>query len=622
MARLERLETYVRLLVEPQDRILEIGRQTGEDPPPLSVVVTPSHTRLVIASREQNEIGRHQLRIEILNNRQARLTNINKNNFLLPTGVDLKPGESVNSPLPMRLNRGGLQLSIEIAGAERNPLPVVDDVFESLAVSPQPPQTMISRSKRELGSVPSPQPVSESFVSSIQRPDPNAMLDRLGRLVTVLQQAASTADFAKEIALTVVEMVNLDRAAVLLLDGDDWKTEAFADHENGVVSQNWRPSQRLLSQLLRDRKTIWGKPGAAWASASESMTFVLAMVAAPILNAAGELIGAVYGDRRIGGSSSRPPIDQFDAKLVEILACGVAGGWARAEQEQAAVARRIQFERFVTKEVARNLEEDSDALRGRDADVTLLFCDIEGFSRISGLLTPKQTFEWINAVMEALSQCVFATKGTLVDYIGDELIAMWGAPYSHENHAVAATEAAYLMMDAMRSLNQRYRLPSNEITQVGIGLNSGPVQVGNTGSELKLKYGPLGSHVNIASRVQGATRFLRTRALITGNTAGLLKGAFRTRRLCSVRLKNINEPVELFELVENPDPDWTEFAADYEKALVAWEKRELRTTIEILSQLVARNSNDGPTMVLLSRAIDFWSRDYLQYDPVWTLASK
>ncbi len=622
MARLERLPTHICLQIEPQDRILEVGRQTRDDPPPFAVIPAPDVTRLVIVSKEQAEIGRRQLRIEVIGPQRVRLTNINDaNSITLSTGSVLGPGESFDAALPVRVIRGSVQLGIEILGGDRLAEPESGDVFQSLPASPQSPSSVVKIARRMYAPDFVPQTATDSLVASIRGSNAEDMFERLGQLVTVLQRAASTADFVDVIAHTAMEMVNLDRAAVLVRDGAAWRVAALAEQRKGGLD-SWRPSQRLLNQVLQDRRTVWGSPDAAGAAVSESAAAIVAVVAAPILDDAGDVIGAVYGDRRIGITWNRPPIDKFDAKMVEIMACGVAGGWARMEQEKAAVARRVQLERFVTKEVAQQLEEDPDALLGRDADVTLLFCDIAGFSRISEQLSPTGTFEWINAVMEMLSTCVLATKGTLVDYIGDELIAMWGAPMVVADHASAAAETAVMMMNSLKTLNEKFALPAGESTQIGIGLNSGRVRVGNTGTEHKLKYGPLGSDVNIASRVQGATRYLRTPALITGATAKQLDGKFCTRRLCSVRLKNIEHPVELFELVADPGPTWSQFAADYERALTAWEQHQLQSAIETLSQMVARNSHDGPTMVLLSRAADVWSRDLHDYDPVWTLPSK
>ena len=624
MARLEKVDSRILVILDSEDRLLELGRQTKDDPQPLAIVPTPELTRLVIVPKDHREVGRRQLRIETLEHNRIRLTNVNEiNGVSLESGSVLAPGNTIDLSLPTTIYRGSVGVTFKSSANSARANEPEEDAFFSLPAAPPAPNSanhaFAPGPKDRSENVATLEP--ESLSDSIRQANPKVMFERLGKLVSVLQRAASSKDFEESISRTAMEMVGLDRAAVLKRVGTTWKISALSvkiDDED----ESWRPSQGLLGLVARDRRTVWGAPGAEGQDIFESVVSVVAMVAAPILDNAGEVIGAVYGDRRFGGGLNCKPIDKFDAMMVEIMACGVAGGWARLEQEQAALTRRIQLERFVTKEVAQQLEDEPDALLGRDADVTVLFCDIVGFSRISEQLSPAKTFQWINAVMEILSECVSATKGTLVDYIGDELIAMWGAPLPLADHASAAAESAIQMLEALQKLNEKHPLPGGELTQIGIGLNSGKVRVGNTGSIKKLKYGPLGSEVNIASRVQGATRFLRAPALITGATARQLEGKFCTRRLCSVRLKNIENPVELFELVAKPGPDWSQLAKNYEIALTAWEEHKLQTTIGTLSQVVAREIYDGPTMVLLSRAVDAWSRDQHQYDPVWTLPSK
>jgi adenylate cyclase len=624
MARLEKDDSRIRVILDADDRILEIGRQTKDDPDPPAIVLTPELTRLVIVPKDHREVGRRQLRIEVLDQDRVRLTNVNEvNGIALDSGSLLAPGKTTELTLPFTVHRGSVGVSFEAQTVARRSHELSYDDFFSLPAAPPAPNSEVpvfSPSHFEISensSKKEPESLSDSFRSS----NKNLMFERLGKLVQVLQRAAAAKDFEESISRTALEMVGLDRAAVLKRAGSTWRISALSmRHDND--DESWRPSQGLLGMVAKDRRTVWGIPGADGQRIFESVASVVAMVAAPILNNAGEVVGAVYGDRRFGAGLNRTPIDKFDAMMVEIMACGVAGGWARLEQEQAALTRRVQLERFVTKEVAQRLEDDPDALLGRDADVTILFCDIVGFSRISEQLSPAKTFEWINAVMEILSECVSATKGTLVDYIGDELIAMWGAPLPISDHASAAAESAIQMLNSLKNFNQKYPLPEGELTQIGIGLNTGKVRVGNTGSVKKLKYGPLGSEVNIASRVQGATRFLRAPALITGATARQIEGKFRTRRLCAVRLKNIENPVDLYELVASAGPEWNQLVKDYEIALKAWEEHKLQTTIGTLSQVVAREVYDGPTMVLLSRAVDAWSRDQHQYDPVWTLPSK
>lgn len=611
MAKLERLPSHILIQLEPSDRKLELGRQTRDEPPPLAVIPKAGLLRLVIASRDEVLIGRDQLRVEVIDPQHVRLTNINENNQVaIPGEGNIGPLESLEVSLPVRITRGTFQVRIE----SYDPIEMYSDgdAFESMAApAPFPNSIFLPKGATLADSDDS------SIVHSIRTSDTRAMLDRLEYLVLVLQQAATSADFAEQIAKESLAMVNLDRAAVMTYRQGHWETVGRAERHSDT-GEEWSPSQMILNEMLRKKLTQLGAPKQSTAST----TSITSLVAAPIKNTEDQIVGAVYGDRQIELGSSRPPIDKIDAKLVEIMACGVSGGWARIEQERAVAARRAQFERFVTKEVAQELEEDPDALKGRDADVTMLFCDIAGFSRISREMPTDKVFEWINAVMEALSKCVLATKGTLVDYIGDELIAMWGAPLSIEDHATAAAQTATMMLESLAELNQRYRLPGGEMTQIGIGLNSGQVRVGNTGSQHKLKYGPLGNEVNVASRVQGATRYLRTPALITGETAKRLNGRFPTRRLCKVRLKNIDEPIELYELTSNQGPQWNHIVENYERALTAWEDRKLQTAIEALSNIVAKVSQDGPSMVLLSRAVDVWSRDQHDYDPVWTLPSK
>src|SRR5207302_9940389 len=138
-------------------------------------------------------------------------------------------------------------------------------------------------------------------------------------------------------------------------------------------------------------------------------------------------------------------------------------------------------------------------------------------------------------------------EGVLVDYIGDEIMAMWGAPEEQPNHAQLACNAALSMLDHLPALNQRWQSTLGEPMSLGIGLNSGEAHVGNTGSPRKFKYGPLGNTVNLASRVQGVTKYLRSRLLLTEQTCqeiGRLDPQLRARarRVGKVSVVNIDEP--------------------------------------------------------------------------------
>src|SRR5262249_21087351 len=288
----------------------------------------------------------------------------------------------------------------------------------------------------------------------------------------------------------------------------------------------------------------------------------------------------------------------------------------------AAIAARVQFEQFFTPQLSQQLAHDPGLLDGRDSEVTILFCDIRGFSRISEKLGPEGTVRWVSQVMGTLSDCVLNHQGVLVDYIGDELMAMWGAPLEQPDHPRMACQAALAMLNTLPGLNERWKPILGEDLNVGIGLNTGKARVGNTGSRQKFKYGPLGNTVNLASRVQGATKYLKCPLLLTEWTQARLDERFRTRRLCQVRVVNIQQPVALYELVTESYPHWEDVKQKYEQALGEFNERNFRPAARILGNLLGEVHDDGPSLVLMSRAVNALVDGADEKHPVWDLPGK
>lgn len=285
--------------------------------------------------------------------------------------------------------------------------------------------------------------------------------------------------------------------------------------------------------------------------------------------------------------------------------------------------REREFAQFFTPELARHFVRHPELLkRGQDTSVTVMFCDIRGFSRISERLGPTETVSWLSDVMARLSDCVIRHRGVLVDYIGDELMAMWGAPEKLPNHAALACHAALDMLDVLPAINERWGEHIQESTEVGIGLNSGFARVGNTGSDRKFKYGPLGNTVNLASRVQGATKYLGTNLLITGDTFDGLDDTFPVRRLCKVRVVNIEHPVDLYEVRPSEPETSRSQRQHYELALNHFEQQELNQATSSLAELLVNHPNDGPSVLLMSRVLDLLLHRSHGFDPVWELPGK
>jgi adenylate cyclase len=586
--------------------VVELGRQAEGESGPFRQKRDAGRTRLVIAHLNEPSLSRKHVLIEPIAEDRFRITNLSSTQPLYSLeGGEVKFQTARELATPVVLTLGKKTLRIQPAASSTEGLQALAE-----AVTP-PGSSIVPRSSL----FPLSQPSGEQ--TSTQ-----ALVRWLRSVMEVLQSAASSSDFFERAAQAVVQMVGLDSGRVLLLNQGEWQTQAARTAHLVAAESNWRPSQHVLGCVCREKRTFWEMPAAAAAPAA-SLIGVKAVVAAPILSRDGTVIGALYGERRReSGFLHDKPITELEAMLVELLAGGVAAGLSRLEQEHAALAARVQFEQFFTPELSRQLEARPDLLKGRDTEVTLLFCDIRGFSRISEQLGPERTVEWLGTILGALSDCVRDHAGVLMDYIGDELIAMWGAPEAQPDHARLACRAALDMLAALPELNQRWGQVLGEPMDLGIGINTGIAQVGNTGTRHKFKYGALGNTVNLASRVQGATKHLKTRLLITGGTQARLGTGFEARRLCRVRVVNIHEPVDLYELPPPGHPCWADAKREYEAGLAEFEKRNFHLSARILANLRGKCPDDGPALLLLSRVVNGMVQEPVPVDLIWELPGK
>ena len=269
--------------------------------------------------------------------------------------------------------------------------------------------------------------------------DPAGMVRWLRVAMEVLQAAATSSDFFEKAAQAAADLVGLDSASVWLLRDDEWVQQAYTSNARLGQPAKAPASRHVLNKVRQRAKTLWDKPEGSATATDQPRLDRRGRRRARSSTARARSSAPSTATARSSARSSRQrgEITEVQAMLVELLASGIAAGLERLRHEQAAVAARVQFEQFFTHDLALQLEKNPDLLKGRESEVTLLFCDIRGFSRISEKLGPAKTVEWINDVMGVLSDSVLAHQGVLVDYIGDELMAMWGAPTEQPDHAAA-----------------------------------------------------------------------------------------------------------------------------------------------------------------------------------------
>lgn len=283
-------------------------------------------------------------------------------------------------------------------------------------------------------------------------------------------------------------------------------------------------------------------------------------------------------------------------------------------------AEKHRLQQYFSRELAQELAcNNGDLLRTRDADVSILFCDIRRFSSISERVGAATTIEWIGSTMGTLARVVFEEQGVLIDYIGDGLMAMWGAPKPLDNHADLAVRAGLSMLNALGKLNAEWAPRLNEQVRLGVGINSGSAHVGVIGSSPKFKYGPLGSTVNLASRVEGTTKHLQCSLIVTQHTRKLLLGktGYSIRRLCRAGVVNMKRPVSLYE-VQLFDEQLRPVFRTYQTALRLYENREFRDAARVLGKLLSTYEEmaDVPSQLLMSRVLSAMA-DQSSFNPVW-----
>lgn len=454
---------------------------------------------------------------------------------------------------------------------------------------------------------------------SVTTPEGATIANWLESILSVQQSAAGSAEFYQETADAVVNSIGLDHGMVLLLDKYGWRS--LAESSRKAVDE-LTFSRSVLQRMQQESRTFY-EPVSEM-GVIQSLANVDSVVASPVFGSDGEVIGSVYGAReqmKAGGVGITP----LEAQIMQLLACSVSTGLARIEREAKAARLRIQFEEFVSPELASELERDPTFLKGQQRFITSLFADLRNFSAISETMGAEGIYSMMRDVMDALTKCVLDSGGAIINYAGDGMAAMWNAPLDQADHAQRACRAALSMQAALPALNDKWSERAGMSLKVGIGINSGEALVGNAGSRHRIKYGPMGHSVNLASRVEGATKQLGVSTLITDSSAELIGDAFSLREICQVRVVGIQQPATVFELQDtHVAAQWKSNKDVYENALKCFRDRLFPECIAILEHAMETTGSidDRPSLLLSLWAQAGMEGDPEDFDAVYNLDAK
>ncbi len=304
---------------------------------------------------------------------------------------------------------------------------------------------------------------------------------------------------------------------------------------------------------------------------------------------------------------SFPPTTVIVAALVMFGAVAVENFWLERLRK-----REIQamFGAYVDPLVVANLVRNPDALRlgGERRTASVFFSDLVGFTDFSEKLPPEELLALVNAYLEETSECLIDYGAYIDKYIGDAVMAVFGAPQPLPDHALAACEGALATLKLVEGINSRFGGAAGATLRVRIGINSGDMIMGNLGSARKKNYTVLGDAVNLASRLEGANKEFGTSILLGDSTARLVGDRLATRPLTRLRVKGKLQAIEVHELIGRPT-DLSEaqraFLAAYRDGYARYAARDFASAAGAFTRALAARPDDLVTAAHLQRATGY-----------------
>jgi adenylate cyclase len=302
------------------------------------------------------------------------------------------------------------------------------------------------------------------------------------------------------------------------------------------------------------------------------------------------------------------PIAAAAAMFIVQTAVGFLSERRRAQETKRA------FAQYVPAEVVNRLIERPELLElgGEERELTLLFADLANFTTMSEKLAPRAVVAVLGKYFDAMSTVIYRHSGTVDKYIGDGIMAFWGAPLPDDRHAERALQAAIDMQDQFRKLARRLQRKGAPVMSMRIGIHTGNVIVGNVGSRARFAYTAIGDAVNLASRLEGANKAYGTSILLSEATVLRLKDQVSLRPVDSVMVKGRTDAVMIFT------PCADETLADLSRAaLDAFNRRALEQSLALWRQLLSAYPADGIAAAFVKRI------ESLQSAPTaeWTVAT-
>jgi len=269
---------------------------------------------------------------------------------------------------------------------------------------------------------------------------------------------------------------------------------------------------------------------------------------------------------------------------------------------------RGAFQQYLSPEVIRRLLESPELVKPRKVEISVMFSDIRGFTTISEQLDAQELAHLLNGYLGDMTRIVFRNHGTLDKYIGDAVMAFWGAPFEEPGHAVKACRAGLSMMQRLSELQRDWHAKGLPRLDIGLGINTGIASVGNMGSDLRYGYTAMGDAVNLASRLEGLNKEYGTHIILSEYAYNSARAPdFLFRELDLIRVKGKLQPVTIYELVSFRDGarELFDLVELFSKGRGCFKRRDWRQAQGYFEKILQRWPHDGPAKVFHGRCEEY-----------------
>ena len=492
-------------------------------------------------------VSRHHVRLTVLPGDTTLLNDLGSLNGTVVNGQQIHEHPLADQD---RVNIGMFELKYDLAKAEPSHVEAGSRPAVDLAGLVSPEALSTSLRAQVAAGVPPAQAIQERLRDLEKE-------NRLLKLLLGVGKTLSSVLTAEEVMQRVMELVfqmeNVERGFVMLYDEKKgfrpavllYKDERLRKDPRGVVL-----SKSIIERVTTERLPllIHDVAGDERFSASESLRLagIRAAMCAPLIYK-DKVFGLFYVD-----CLSRPyAFSKEELGIFSVIAAEAAMSFDNARSHEELSRRIIErqaLERFLSGSIVEKILANPDQIHlgGENQTATIMFTDIRGFTRMAEKMEPQQIVELLNEYFTEMTDLIFENGGTLDKYLGDGIMAVFGAPITKPDDPARSVKTAIEMQRAMARLNRDWEARGQPALRAGVGVNTGAVTAGNIGSTKRMDYTVIGDAVNLASRL--CANAAGGQILVSESTFAQLGGSRPAKKLEPIRVKGRDTPVEVYEI--------------------------------------------------------------------------